>query len=216
MRPTRAASHHRRAVNVAVLAFLTIVFATDVAWAARVTDNLVPTQNYTHKCKSGDVYGGIVCTTDNATVTYFMKNQLEQRDKNVVDDMIVMYARTDLEIHPDGTPKYTGPGETDIIYEEGPVPGDDEGKTWCNDPILRRNYDCDQQYVRIQGAGHYTKGLSCHETGHAVGLLHGQDAYPDYPNQSQFLRCMRKMPDYDDVLGSNNRSNINHVYNKPG
>ncbi|HET7386287.1 MAG TPA: hypothetical protein VFJ19_06420 [Nocardioidaceae bacterium] len=189
-----------------------IVLSSGVAWAF-VTDNLVPIHGGPLEyCKQGSPGDQpIACQTDNAQIYYFMQSSLEQRDKDVVTHVLnTQYAPTVLDTHYDGTPKYDGSGETDIIYQEAPVPGSDDGFTWCNDPT--HDFGCDQQYVRIAGGGEYTNGLTCHETGHAVGLVHGQLANPPVSNQLTALRCMRKTVAPDDILGQNNFENIQGTY----
>lgn len=193
------------------------VIAAGFAWAA-VTNNLVPTANYSPYCNEpGIVTNGTVCQTDNADVYYYMDSngeyELEAEDKDVVRDMLSgQYAPTHLVIHYDSTPVFSGSGETDIIYQEGSVSGSADGTTWCNDDSPSAYYECDQQYVRIQGAGSYTPGLSCHETGHAVGLLHGNLAAPKLSNDDNALGCMQTPVSFSEPLGDNNRDNINRVY----
>ncbi|MFJ1590440.1 hypothetical protein ACIOD0_09380 [Kitasatospora albolonga] len=177
-------------------------------------DNIVPTSNYYIGCLAGQG-NGTVCQTDNATVTYYMDSggadQLEAVDKRVVRDMLAaQYAPTDLTIKYDANPTWSGSAETDIYYSEADVPGSATGMAWCND--VASGYKCDQSYIRIEGGGAYSPGLTCHETGHSVGLLHGNSAYPKVDTQDGVLGCMKKRVGYSDALGSNNRNNINLVY----
>ncbi|MGW1898985.1 hypothetical protein ACWCQB_16395 [Streptomyces hirsutus] len=214
-RSSRSLRSQRRRAGIAVaLSGITVVAAAAVTWAA-ATDNLVPTNNYNMGCLTG-MAGGTVCRTDNASVTYYMdsggSNKLEDIDKATVRTVMAQeYAPTDLTISYDSTPSWSGGAETDIYYAEATVPGSDEGLTWCNDNSPGA-FKCDQQYVRIEGGGHYTPGLTCHETGHAVGLLHGANASPTLPNQSSTLGCMKKTSGFADGLGANNRENINANY----
>ncbi|WP_206344090.1 hypothetical protein [Streptomyces mesophilus] len=193
-----------------------IVTAAGITWAA-TTDNLTPTNNYSYACNEpGD--GGVgarVCRTDNAQVSYYADsagdNQLEAGDfDTLVNMMSAEYQPTDLSVSVTFSPSFSGSSETDIIYQEQGVPGSNEGITWCNDAA--GTFECDQQYVRIEGAGSYTPGLTCHETGHAVGLLHGQNASPALGNQNSALGCMKKETSYGDRLGANNKENINGAY----
>ncbi|WP_405615944.1 hypothetical protein OG292_21895 [Streptomyces sp. NBC_01511] len=197
------------AVTVAAL-----LVATGVAWAA-ATDNLTPTNNYNKACRKGNAESGGVCQTDNAQVTYYMdsggSNALETVDKNIVQKMLsAQYAPTDLSISYDSTPTWDGGSETDIYYAEAAVPGNFAGATWCNDPSS--TYGCDQTYIRIEGGGWYTPGNSCHETGHAVGLLHGANASPKLSQTNNALGCMKTPVPYSEPLGSNNKENINGRY----
>ncbi|MGJ5826836.1 hypothetical protein [Streptomyces ossamyceticus] len=213
--PPRSVQSHRRRAGIAVaLSGITVIAAAAVTWAA-ATDNLVPTNNYTVGCLTG-MSGGTVCRTDNADVTYYMdsggNDKLEDIDKaNVRVAIQEFHDKTDLKVSYDSSPSWTGDSETDIYYAEATVPGSDEGLTWCNDNSPGA-FKCDQQYVRIEGGGHYSPGLSCHETGHAVGLLHGAEASPTLPNQDSKLGCMKKTPGFADGLGTNNRENINANY----
>ena len=81
------------------------------------------------------------------------------------------------------------------------------GYTWCNDPIS--GYRCDQFYVRVEAA-YNDYALNCHETGHAIGLTHGQNA--EYPSSNSDSRwgCLRTPwdPSHKD-LGANQVTNIN-------
>ncbi|MEV6395880.1 hypothetical protein AB0M39_14045 [Streptomyces sp. NPDC051907] len=211
----------RRAAGIVALAVVCL-FATapsspavDIEPAAASIDNIVPTSNYYVGCLGGEA-NGTVCRTDNADVSYYMDsggdNKLENDDKRIVRSLLASeYAPTDLSITYDSTPTWSGSSETDIYYSEGNVPGSADGIAFCND-ASPGNYKCDQQYVRIQGGGSYTPGLSCHETGHAVGLLHGNRAYPAVGMQDARLGCMKKSVGYDQPLGSNQKSNINIVY----
>ena len=58
-----------------------------------------------------------------------------------------------------------------------------------------------------------TVNIACPETGHAVGLTHGANAYPTTPEYYGSLGCMRNAddPDFDKLL-TNNVDNINLVY----
>ncbi|WP_405677195.1 hypothetical protein OG292_21920 [Streptomyces sp. NBC_01511] len=197
------------AVTVAAL-----LVATGVAWAA-ATDNMVPTNNYNKGCSVGNANEAVVCQTDNAQVTYYMdsggSNALETVDKNVVQKMMSSeYAPTDLSISYDSTPTWSGSGETDIYYAEATVPGGSSGVAWCNDDSS--TYRCDQTYIRIEGGGEYTHGMTCHETGHAVGLLHGNNASPKLSKTNSALGCMRTPTPSSLTLGPNNRENINGLY----
>jgi hypothetical protein len=90
------------------------------------------------------------------------------------------------------------------------LPDSLDGATWCNDAADNRR--CDQQYIRIRGAGHYSKGLSCHETGHAVGLVHGDQASPPKNNGDEKLGCLENPVGSGEGLQENNRENINATY----
>lgn len=190
------------------------------ATAAGAVDNIVPTGTWNPTCQSG-MTAYVVCQTDNAGVYYYMDSQgeyeLETPDRQAVEAALnEEYAPTDLTITYDSTPVFSGSGETDIIYQEGAfgMPDYVLGITWCDDAVDGSTYECDQSYIRVRGAGVYSKKIACHESGHAVGLTHGTEAYPVTSNSSSILGCMRtpieSMTTAD--LGSNQVSNINSVY----
>ncbi|WKN18029.1 hypothetical protein NEH83_29905 [Streptomyces sp. JUS-F4] len=187
------------------------VIAVGAAAAAVVTDNMVPTISTPHLCTKGRV-----CQTDNKDVTYYMDSsgefKLEAVDKSYVTAMLKgEYSPTDLVIKCDATPKFSGSAETDVVWQEGAKGLDDdaEGMAWCDDPVS--GYKCDQQVIRIRGNGNYDPSITCHEMGHAVGLLHGGSAYPALPSEDSRLGCMIAHG-YSSDLGSNNVSNINGTY----
>jgi hypothetical protein len=192
------------------------------AWAV-VVDNLVPNPNYLYQCHDGggtiDSSTNTVCQTDNSTVTYAYDvddpYKLEAVDRQVVTQMIGdEYQQTHLRFVHDTSPTFSGSAETDIFYQEGTVPGSDEGIAYCNDDSPSPIYECDQHYVRIE-PGNYDLGLSCHETGHTVGLLHGAQSYPTTGNNDSVLGCMQKAPGDNARLGANQRENINDEYPAP-
>ncbi|MEU3479174.1 hypothetical protein ACI2LO_16400 [Streptomyces sp. NPDC033754] len=140
-------------------------------------------------------------------------NKLEAEDLETV--RLVMnnsYNGTDLNTYYDSTPVFSGDSETDIYFEEDTPPGGFAGYTWCNDDSPAPRYSCDQQHVRILGGGYYTYGVVCHETGHAVGLMHGDDASPYVrPDNESIMHCMTT-PAVEAGLGPNNVANINSTY----
>jgi hypothetical protein len=206
-----------RAITLSTVAFTGIAVTAGVAWAA-FTDNMYPTQYSNGHCtdESGP-NGWISCLTDNSTVTYYMDsggtNQLEPEDRTVVINVMNnIYGPTDLSVSLDTSPTFSGSAETDIVYEESGigVPDTASGATFCNDAV--NELRCDQQYIRILGGGHYVKGLVCHETGHAVGLLHGNRSDPLVSNTDERLGCMETPTSDGEVLQDNNIDNINGTY----
>ncbi|WP_157848206.1 hypothetical protein [Streptomyces exfoliatus] len=145
-------------------------------------------------------------------------NKLEEDDQAMVRSVMNnSYNGTDLNTVYDPTPTFSGEGETDVYFEEyGGVGPGLIGITWCNDAMGEPPYACDQQHIRIL-PGYYSYaygyGLVCHETGHAVGLLHGGNAYPTVNNEDlDTLHCMVKSSDTTRGLGPTNVANINSVY----
>lgn len=186
-------------------------------------DNLVPSGNYSPHCNqiaAGDWNNATVCQTDNRDVYYYMDSggdyELEQDDKNNVATALQNeYVPTDLNIYYDSTPVFSGEGETDIVYQEGNnIPSTAAGITWCNDEAGSTTYECDQSYIRIRTGGAYNLRRSCHETGHAVGLLHGANASPSVGQLDSRLGCMRTPTDEisSGDLGGNQVYLINHHY----
>ncbi|WP_411082105.1 hypothetical protein [Streptomyces sp. cmx-18-6] len=188
-----------------------LLLTVGAAGAAAVTDNLAPTVKYPQPCKKG-----AVCQTDNKDVTYYMDSsgefKLEAVDRTIVTNMLKsQYSPTDLVIKYDSTPTFSGSAETDVVWQEGSkgVSDDAAGTTWCDDPVSGNR--CDQQVIRIRGNGTYDPSITCHEMGHAVGLLHGNNAYPMLDREDARLGCMIAKG-YNATLGSNNVSNINGNY----
>jgi hypothetical protein len=182
--------------------------AVGIAGAVPAFDNMTPTANYGNECiKGGETGSGTVCQ-DNSGWTFYRQSSLETADKNVVWDVLFdQFAPTHLTVTHDTTPNYSGGAETDLIFKESAVPGSNEGITWCNDPLGL--YTCDQHYVDLE-PGHYTRGLTCHESGHAVGLLHGHNSSPPVSQTDSRLGCMRTpIAGSAGTLGSNQVEHIN-------
>ncbi len=139
--------------------------------------------------------------------------ELESEDRSVVTNMLSSrYEPTDLNVSYDSSPVFSGSGETDVIYQEGIVQSGFDGVAWCDDSSPAPVYDCDQQYVRIRGNGVYNTGLACHETGHAVGLVHGANSNPTTSQTDADLGCMRTPVPSGSALGANQVNRINQMY----
>ena len=93
-------------------------------------------------------------------------------------------------------------------YQSG-LPAGVLGVTYC-DAMLSFTR-CDQHYVVIKTSVPTTDTI-CHETGHAVGLTHGKEAYPPIGNADSALNCMRNPNTGDATLGSHNFALINENY----
>lgn len=184
---------------------------------AQVYDMVIPTFTVDPPFDCGTSTGEYpVCQTDNSNVSYFMRGSgdlaLEEGDKDGVRTILANeFQPTHLTIQYDSTPIWTGTGETDWIYEEGPVSGTDRGVTVCDDEMS--GWKCDQHYIRIEGGGFYGNlGLVCHETGHATGLVHGDAAWMATSREDPALGCMQKPTESNDRLRDLQVSNINDVY----
>ncbi|GAA2264042.1 hypothetical protein GCM10009853_016700 [Glycomyces scopariae] len=206
-----------RAICLAAVTFTTVAVTAGVAWAA-YTDNMYPTPYANLGCHDENGPDGKVsCQTDNATLTYYMdssgSNKLETVDRNAVNNVMTnVYGPTDFSVSYDSTPSFSGGAETDIVYQESStgVSASADGVTFCNNAA--DSLRCDQQYVRIRGGGHFVKGLTCHETGHAVGLVHGNQASPQKSKTDEALGCMETPTSSDEGLQANNIANINATY----
>ncbi|MEU5874034.1 hypothetical protein AB0A73_21065 [Glycomyces sp. NPDC047369] len=208
-----------KAACLAAAAFTTVAVTAGVAWAA-FTDNMYPTPYANLACQDeSGPDGNVSCLTDNSSLTYYMDsagtNELETEDRNVVISVMnSVYGPTDLSVSLDTSPTFSGSAETDIVYEESGigVPSGSDGVTFCNDAVDGSGLRCDQQYIRILGGGNYVKGLTCHETGHAVGLLHGDQASPLTSRTNEALGCMETPTSSEEGLQDNNIDNINGTY----
>ncbi|MGW5064979.1 hypothetical protein ACWEQJ_02485 [Streptomyces cyaneofuscatus] len=178
------------------------------AVAATVTDNMYPTSNTKWSCVDGSMGDGF-CRTDNATLTVWMQKTVSSAGKTKVKNALNdQYNPTDLKVSYPGSPSYSGSAETDIIYQSGSTPSGSRGIAWCNDSVGGNK--CDQHYVRF-AAANPPASTACHETGHAVGLTHGQNASPKLSQTDSRLHCM-VTPSAVSTLGSHNKSMINNTY----
>ncbi|UYM07592.1 hypothetical protein [Solicola gregarius] len=161
--------------------------------------------------------GHITCQTDNRSVKYYMDShgsrRLEKSDRKAVRNAMRSYRRTDLSVRYDRNPDFTGSSETDVVYQEGSrhVSSSKDGVTWCDDAAGVHTFKCDQQYVRIRGNGVYRRPIACHETGHAIGLVHGDNANPSISKHAKKLGCMTTPSRYPKPRRLNRR-NINYGF----
>jgi hypothetical protein len=200
-------SPHARTLGVVALAAAALLAATTAALGVHV-DSMFKTANYGPNCGDGNL-GDTFCQTDNATLTVFREGSIGSTGRsNIASTLNNEYAPTDLSVSFPGSPSYSGSAETDIIYRQGTVPGTDTGIAWCNDAVSSTK--CDQHYNQFDSANPST-GLACHETGHAVGLTHGQNAAPQLSNGDNSLGCMTKPVETSD-LGAHNTNSINATY----
>jgi len=193
--------------TLAVIASLAALPAA-VAYAA-ITDNMMPTYNYDRGCLRDF---STVCQTDSAALNIYRESTLTttgmQNIRATLDDS---YNTTDLNVTYPSTPQYSGTGQTDIIYRQNTsrMPANADGFTWC-DAVGSTYVACDQQYIDFRSSTP-SISLACHETGHAVGLLHGAQAGPALDNQDSRLACMTT-PVASRWLGSQNVEMINGTY----
>ncbi|MFI9556397.1 hypothetical protein [Nonomuraea endophytica] len=208
---------------VAVLIGVVAVLAPlQASAAAPGYDGIYPNDRYRPTCADlgGEPTGaGSVCLTDNSTLTYYADSsgwgKVEDLDKLELGEMLYQqYDPTNLSVSYHYSPVFDGEAETDIVYQEDSRGLDGAiGVTWCNDRVNGNNWRCDQTYVRIAGNGWFQKhGITCHETGHVVGLLHGFNTDPEIHYQDARLGCMRTGMVPPGSLGANNKYFINEVY----
>lgn len=171
---------------------------------------MYPTGAYDVACHDSAVSEGFFCQTDNSTLTVFRESSLNTYGKaSIAATLNGSYAGTDLTVSFSSSAVTSGSAETDIIYQGNkPVPSGNIGMTWCNDAVSARR--CDQHYARWSTAGP-TQSTACHETGHAVGLTHGNRASPALSNGDDRLRCMTRPSEFS-TLGPTNVGNINATY----
>lgn len=206
---------------VAAMGAATLGLASPVWADAPVNHGITPTSNYLEYCAAG-LASDTVCQTDNPGVYYYMDSngefELEAEDRTIVENAIDRYRdNTVLYISYDSTPDFgPGPGETDVIYQEGAFGFPDSviGVTWCDDPEDGAAWKCDQSFIRMRGNGRITPVVATHETGHSFGLLHGNRWAPMQPLCDGILGIMRAYVSCIDGpgLGDAVRHNINWVY----
>ncbi|MEW9555823.1 hypothetical protein [Nonomuraea sp. NPDC050783] len=176
-------------------------------------DNMFRTKNTPWDCHGNKTLPRRFCQTDNSTLTVWRQKSVAPsgwtRIKEVLKDDFD--ARTDLKVKFVRKPVYTGDAETDVIYKKPEkFPAGVVALTWCDNRV--DELKCDQHYVLLKGATP-SKELACHETGHAVGLTHGNRAYPAVSNEDSRLGCLRTPPRVGvQTLGGHNRRMINKTY----
>ncbi|MFI7233337.1 hypothetical protein ACIBO5_60055 [Nonomuraea angiospora] len=201
----------RRFGGIATAVTLMGLISLPAAAAALITDNMYPTVNTGWSCPSSDalVRSGF-CRTDNSTVTYYYNTSgLSATAKSRINVVAGRYNSTDLNFSYQSKAVWTGSGETDIVYFQGSIPTGYVGFAWCNDQVDGTDR-CDQHYVRFKSSTPTTRTV-CHETGHAVGLTHGQSAHRRLSNSDSRLGCMTT-PSASEHLGAQNVEMINATY----
>ncbi len=139
-----------------------------------------------------------VCRTDNTTWTYYMDSngefELEAPDRSEATAAMDQWGNnTVMNVSYDSDPTFSGPAETDVVFQEGYIPGFPDwvaGATWCVDIEDGTTWKCDSHYVRIRGNGVYEKWLAAHEAGHGLGLTHGSWADPTKSDTASIMGIM--------------------------
>lgn len=181
-------------------------------------DNMFPNSNVSNTCADGV---SAQCKADNSThtvATIFLGAQMKNQTEDTLDDRFGPLTNLTIVYKAYSEISWTGSAETDVIYWEssGSIVNGVAGLVACDDAVT--NTKCDQFYVYYnssQVASHathysYLEKLACHETGHTVGLLHGDQADPPVSNTHTNLRCMKKGHTHSDkVPGGHNIAEIN-------
>jgi hypothetical protein len=195
-----------RSLAVVVIAAVLSVALAAPAAAHHGHDSMRPTTNYFEECATDNF-----CTTDNSTLTYFSQGSLAPYSRTQIRSVLEnQFAPTDLSVSRQDTPSYEGSAETDIVYRIGWLPPGVGAAAQCDDPIGL--WKCDQHYVTF-GNDFWAQHVTCHESGHAVGLTHPQDASPALPGSHASFACMKTVDNYNaNGLGAHNVSQINGEY----
>jgi len=197
---------------IAAFAVALLAAGSNAPPAEAAYDNMYKTRNANWDCFDGTADFGLFCQTDGRRLSWFEQRSITNQGRRSVRRVLeASFEATDLRVSRHRQPTYRGARETDIIYQEGSLPSGVLGQTWCNDRISHRR--CDQHYVRFRSPSPGRKVI-CHESGHAVGLTHGQDAYPRRRNGLDSLGCMQtpvgQIQSY--LLGKHNKRAINRTY----
>jgi hypothetical protein len=178
--------------------------------SAGAFDSIFPTLETDWNCVDGTQDADYYCQTDNKSLTYYMDPALSADGKTNIKNALDFFNSTDLNVGaPQSALVRSGGSETDVYYAvddtlEPPM----LGQAWCDDAVGRVR--CDQHYVVFK---HPTPGqdVACHETGHTVGLTHGQQAYERQVNGHDVLACMTTPIEFN-YLGAHNKGQINETY----
>jgi hypothetical protein len=207
--------------------FALVLQTPTLAWAV-VADNIMPTSRFSG-CSGGgyrENSSGGPCLTDNASTGWWAEREIDwttsasdtSAETQINASMSRSYNGTDLNTYYDTTFTDRGSGETDVVYRSRPADFDGAntvGYYFCDDPVSGGK--CDQGYVnlrRTDWSPAYMRAVVCHETGHAVGLLHPTDATPAKSRDDARFECMMNSPVATHYgLGPDpNVANINSVY----
>jgi hypothetical protein len=202
-----------RRTRMLTLSIITVWCSVFISQPAFANDTIYKTLNADWICYDGGMADGLYCNTDNSSLYYYEQGSVGSAEYEVDTTLFNSYDGTDLNVTYTSNPVYSGDAETDIIYQVSTsgFSGNAIGQTWCEDAA--GGSKCDQEYVRFRTVGYVDRELACHETGHAVGLTHGADAYPSESNTASELGCM-ETPDNGSrpYIESHNVSEINSVY----
>ena len=173
----------RATIGVAAVLFVLIAVVPS-ALAAIQFDSIFQTPARSYSCSDG---GGI-CRTDNTALTAFAESSLSASGRAMVAAVLNdEFGPTDFTITIESSGTYSGSNETDIIAAHDPNIVGADGQAWCNDAVT--STQCDQHYTVYRHASPWYS-IVCHENGHAVGLVHGDEADPWQDASDPELGCM--------------------------
>ena len=225
MRTPAATATGRRSRVVIGAAVVGITIAYPLAWAAVATHagiiyNMFPVAMpgpYNSCDDAGttrDPLTDAFCRTDGASVSVWIDSS--ELDPTAVGNINFTIdnrigGTNGMSVVRPGSPTLTGYPETDIIYRRsGTVSAGLAGWTWCN--AMFDSVVCDQHYIDFRSNTTATRIAACHETGHAVGLTHGAQAYHDTTDLDPDLRCMGTPDPAYDNWGTSNAEVVEETY----
>ena len=201
---------------VGVLAILCFLIPSS-AFAEPDIDMIVPVPQVV-SCQTGSPGAGPVCRQQNPAVSYWVSpSAFSSGEKsNISSTLFSQYGPlTDLSFSQDSSWNITGPDRTDIVYWRSAMDSSFAAYTYCaRGPT---GTTCDQIYVTANTNTSFSEPLACHETGHAVGEVHGNQAWrvnnPSVPidNWDPILGCL-KQPVDQIYLSNTQINNIDWVY----
>lgn len=211
---TLASSRGRATIRItaAAIAVAAIIGTAAVGTIFAATyDGIYPTANTGWTCQDNgnSTPSGGYCLTDNSTLTTYKESSISPTGKSTISSVLSSdFAPTDFSVTEESSGTYSGGSETDIIYQYRlDLPVGAAGVAWCDDAVS--STECDQHYVAFDTSSPGS-ALVCHETGHAVGLTHGDQAYPAQSVTNPDLGCMGQSA--VTTLGTYNQVQINATY----